>query len=97
MNDETRTKRLPENEELSTAVVKAVAEAVGVDPLHLDARLYDSIDPDGLDQVFRPRGDGTVRTGAQLEFEVAGCEVVVHSEGRIVVTPPARRSSPSSD
>jgi hypothetical protein len=80
--------RFAHGERLGTAVVEAVAEATGIDPLKLDTRLYDVVDPDGLEQVFGKKSDGTIRTGGQLTFELAQCQVTVHSEGRVVATPP---------
>lgn len=86
--DERVIERFPGEGELTTTIVEAVAEATGIDPLKLDTRLYDVVDPDGLEQVFRKRGDGTIRTGGELTFTIAECEVTVYSEGRVVVTPP---------
>ncbi|MFC4360019.1 HalOD1 output domain-containing protein [Halobium salinum] len=80
--------RFAHGERLGTAVVEAVAEATGIDPLKLDTRLYDVVDPDGLEQVFGKKADGAIRTGGRLTFELAECEVTVYSEGRVVVTPP---------
>lgn len=68
---------------LSTSVVEAVATALGTDPLSLDERLYDVLDPDALDRLFEGGGEETgPRT---LSFELANCSVTVHGDGRIVV------------
>jgi hypothetical protein len=68
---------------LSTSVVQAVATALGTDPLSLDERLYDVLDPDALDRLFDGGGEATgPRT---LSFDLAGCSVTVHGDGRIVV------------
>lgn len=73
--------------QLSTSVVLAVANALGCDPLALGERLYDVLDPDALDRLF---GDGTPADGTRrLAFELAGCAVTVHADGRIVVRPDA--------
>jgi len=66
---------------LSTSVVQAVATALGTDPLSLDERLYDVLDPDALDRLF----DGEATRPRTLSFELAGCSVTVHGDGRIVV------------
>ena len=73
------------SEELSERVVESVAEAKGVDPLELGP-LYDSIDPDALNSLFRgsPDGEGAP---AELRFTMAGCEVLVREGGEVVVTP----------
>lgn len=62
----------------SESVIKAVAEAEGCDPLD-SPPLYEVLDPDALDALFR--GCGSCRVG----FEYAGYEVVVRSNGRVVV------------
>lgn len=68
---------------LSTSVVLAVANALETDPLALDERLYDVIDPDALDRLFDAgSGDGGPR---RLSFELAGCSVLVRADGHVVV------------
>jgi len=82
--DEHRTRHDFEGERrLSTSVVQAVATALVTDPLSLDERLYDVLDPDALDRLFETDGEaGGPRT---LSFELAGCAVTVHDDGQIVV------------
>lgn len=70
---------------VSVAVVNAVAEAVGADPTELQARLYDSIDPDALDALFRDKYDGTPRSGGHVTFQLYGYEVTVHSDGGLSI------------
>lgn len=69
-----------ENGSISETVVVAVAEARGVDPTELDPRLYDFVDPDALDSLFRS-DEGSVA------FTMAGCHVTVYGSGRVVVLP----------
>ena len=69
-------------ETVSEAVVNAVADAKGVDPLDLDP-LYDTIAPDALDRLF---GDYPGSGSAELRFELSRCEVVVREAGEVVVT-----------
>ena len=80
MTDTVRT--ITGGETVSEAVVDAVADAKGVDPLDLDP-LYDTVDPDALDSIFR-HASGTA--SAELTFEMAGCEVLVREAGEVVVT-----------
>lgn len=82
---EPTTKTVSSTSDLSTAVIKAVADATGkpFDELPL---LYDVIDPDALDAIFKPRGDGRPRTGIHLTFTMAGCTVSIR-DGVIAVTP----------
>lgn len=41
---------------LSEAVLESVADIEGVDPVDLDYPLYDALDPDALDALFRTGG-----------------------------------------
>ncbi|WP_262175461.1 HalOD1 output domain-containing protein [Haloarcula laminariae] len=75
-------KHVPESEALSHAVVVAVAEENGVDPLDLDERLYDCIDPDALDALFTGGGQDACGT---VQFVMAGCHVEVTAERQLHV------------
>ena len=70
---------IDEYESLSMAVIEAVAEAEDVDPIDLRP-LYDSIDPDALDSLFRFRLDGGVAADAHLAFVYHGYEVSIHDD-----------------
>ena len=61
----------------SLAVVRAVAESEGVDPLYLPP-LYHSVNSGVLDTLFGESGP------AQVEFAYHGHEVEVLGEGRVV-------------
>lgn len=68
-------------ESLSHAVVEAVADAEGTDPLELEP-LYETVDPDALDALFsgidgEPIGEG------EVSFTYHGYEVSVDSEGSV--------------
>lgn len=70
----------------STVVVLAVLDLSGgsVDDLDLN---FDSLDPECLDDLFRPRFDGTPRRGGQVVFEFSGYEVTIDSSGELVLDP----------
>jgi len=74
-----------QEEFIGERVVTAVADANDVDVTDLDVRLYDIVDPDALERLFRPRADGIPRARGQVVFEMAGCTVVVHSDGDVEV------------
>lgn len=61
-------------------VITAVAEAKDIDPLHLEPRLNDIIDPDALVRLFGDRPDGTSRRGGRVSFEMAGCRVTIRQD-----------------
>jgi len=71
---------VPETEPLSHAVVYAVAELNNVDPLDLNERLFDCIDPDALDKLF----SGAGACGA-VQFTMAGCHVEVSADRTVSV------------
>jgi len=64
------------------AVIRAVAEARGVDPLELDP-LHDQIDLDAVDRLF---ASADVPAG-RLTFDVAGCRVRLRADGQVSATP----------
>lgn len=66
----------------SEAVIRAVAEAKGVDPVELDP-LYDRIDLDAVDRLFA----STDVPAGRLTFDVAGCRVRVRADGQVSATP----------
>ncbi|MDS0281008.1 HalOD1 output domain-containing protein [Haloarcula onubensis] len=79
----TSTDRVvPSSEPLSHAVVVAVAARHGVDPLDLDERLYDCIDPDALDTLF---ASGKRDACGTVQFVMAGCHVEVSAGRRVTV------------
>ncbi|WP_135302000.1 HalOD1 output domain-containing protein [Haloarcula amylovorans] len=80
------------SEPLSEAVVYAIAAAKGVDPLDLDERLYDHINPEALDELFR---EPDPEQHAALTFSMAGCRVEIENgEVVVVVSEPEEPSAP---
>lgn len=69
----------------STAVVNAIAEHKGIDPLELDRPLYDVINPDALDSLFSQSTNGGAVTG-RLTFSYGKHTVHVTSDGDVQVT-----------
>ena len=68
---------------VSQRVINAVADAKGVDPLDLDP-MYDTIDPDALDALFRD-GEASL-AGTELRFEYEDCEVRIEGSGEVSIT-----------
>ena len=68
---------------VSEAVVSAVAELTGTDPLSLDP-LYTAVDPDALNALFSD-GSDTDRSN-RVEFTYSGCHVVVTPDGDVRVS-----------
>ncbi|WP_458209601.1 DUF7504 family protein [Haladaptatus sp. NG-SE-30] len=72
---------------LSTTVTVAVADVAGVEPADIPEQLYDVIDPEALDKLFRPREDGARRRGGRLSFSLYGHHVTVRGNGQITIQP----------
>lgn len=69
-----------EDGEVSTTVVTAVADAMGVGATDLEP-LSRRLDPDALDELFR-RDDGDCYVG----FRFNGHDVTVYADGHVVVS-----------
>lgn len=61
---------------VSSAVITAVAEREGVDPIELNQPLYDVIDPDALDALFQ------IESGV-FSFVYYGYRVTVDYSGTV--------------
>lgn len=77
---------------LSSAVVRTVAAAEGVDVTALPP-LFHAIDPDALDALFRagPDGGGETRTSGAVTFSYHGYEVTVDADGSVDLAASAPR------
>ncbi|MFW5974436.1 MAG: HalOD1 output domain-containing protein [Natrialbaceae archaeon] len=70
--------------ELSTSVLMALDEVPGYDVESADRVVFDSIDLEALDNLFRPV-EGAERTG-RVTFPIDGYEVTVTAAGEITIT-----------
>jgi hypothetical protein len=71
---------------LGWTVVSAVASGTETDPTALPP-LYDVVDPDALERLFRRR-DGAIRdSGLRVSFEYGGHDVMVDADGSVFVRP----------
>jgi hypothetical protein len=68
----------------SERVVRKLSEAKGVDEERIEP-LYNSVDPDALDAIFRDLSDGPKRGGGRVEFTHEGCDVTVRADGGVSV------------
>lgn len=68
---------------LSEAIVEALAAVENVEPDELGARLYDSFDPEALDDLYGTAAERSERL--RLAFTVDGYEVVVVDDGDFFV------------
>lgn len=79
--------------ELTTTLAHAISDVTGIDVTDTGFTLNDYVDPDAMDKLFRPKPDGTPRTNGSLNLNVLGCQVVIHSNGQIVITPPRQNTT----
>lgn len=63
---------------LSTAVLQAIADYEGSDPRAVTPPLYESIDPEALDSLFR-------ETSGEVTFEYKDYTITVGSNGTVEV------------
>ena len=71
---------------LGLTVVEAVSAVIDESPAAIEP-LYDVVDPEALDALFRPRSDDTPPLRGAVTFEFGGCEVTVEGTGTVVVVP----------
>ncbi|MDS0257994.1 hypothetical protein NDI56_01070 [Haloarcula sp. S1CR25-12] len=71
---------MKDNVGLERAVVLAVARSEGIEPAALREPLFDALDGDALDRLFRD-------TTGHVTFEYQGYEVTVSSDGDVSLEP----------
>lgn len=74
--------------ELTTTLVHALADVAGVDVTQAEFRLTDYVDPDALNRLFEPPGEGTAQVNGHVGFTVWGNQVTIYHDGQIVIAPP---------
>jgi hypothetical protein len=79
---------------VTTTIVHALASIADTDVSQGEFSLYDSIDPDALDRIFRPKADGTERIGGHVAFTALEHEVYVYANGDVIIYPPETASRP---
>ncbi|WP_458185807.1 HalOD1 output domain-containing protein [Haladaptatus sp. NG-WS-4] len=68
----------------STGVAKALEELTDASA----PSLYDVVNPDSLDALFRPRHDGSPRSSGRVNFDYDGFAVTVDADGSFVIERP---------
>ncbi|WP_340101282.1 HalOD1 output domain-containing protein [Salinibaculum salinum] len=72
-------------ESLSVTIMEAVACAQGTEIENLDQQLFDVVDPDALDRLFRPTDTTTYE--AEVRFVIDDSAVVIRNTGDVFVRP----------
>lgn len=96
MHGDVETHSLPAEQPLSESVVRAIAEAEGIEPERVASRIYDVVDPDALDRLFESPNDQIPREDAQLTFRLDDYEVLIQG-GELVMVRPHDASARFSD
>lgn len=73
---------------MSTTVIHALADVMGRDVTDAGLVLYDYVDPDAIDRLFRDTDQGAPGPAGHIAFAVDGYQITVYSTGHIVITPP---------
>ncbi|KZN25972.1 hypothetical protein A4G99_23875 [Haladaptatus sp. R4] len=81
-----------DTDDTSTRIIRGIDDIVGEDT-DRQTWLYDKVDPDALDAIFKQKHDGTSRTEGKVVFNARGCEIVVQADGDIIIYAPADDSS----
>ncbi len=74
---------------ITTTIVHALASIADTDVSQGEFSLYDSVDPDALEQLFAPKADGSSRSDGHVAFTALEHEVFVYADGDVIVYPPA--------
>lgn len=70
----------------STAVIEAVADYKGVEPMNLEPALFDVIDPDSLDALIGTGESVHAPSDLSVHFTYNECRVDVSSDGTVEVS-----------
>ena len=81
-----------DDEDLSSALISALSEAKGRDVSQDECVLYDSIDPDALDSLFRSGRDGDT---IKIEFATHDAIVVVWRDSKLSIEVQDLESDPN--
>ena len=75
-----------EDESVSAAVVRGVAAVTNTSPTELEP-LFETVDPDALDQLYRTTTGGSGPGDCWVSFSYNDCAVTVDATGEITIEP----------
>ncbi|NHN58439.1 MULTISPECIES: HalOD1 output domain-containing protein [Halorussus] len=84
------------DESVSAAVVRGVAAVTNTAPTELDP-LFETLDPDALDQLYRSTARGPGRGDCWVSFCYNDCAVTVAATGEIAIAPDGVAEPVSAD
>lgn len=74
------------DEPVSAAVVRGVAAVTDAEPTEL-VPLFETLDPDGLDRLYRSTAPDSGRGDCLVSFSYGDCAVTVAASGEITIAP----------
>ncbi|MFW5919919.1 MAG: HalOD1 output domain-containing protein [Halanaeroarchaeum sp.] len=80
-SERTRVFEHSGDDPVEIVVTEALSMVTGVDPVQLDARLYDFVDPDSLERLVRSGGESI-----EVSFRFGEHRVTLFGNDRIAVT-----------
>jgi len=89
IHEATTIVRMADDRSITETVIFAVAEVRDLCASKLEPPLYEVIDGEALRQLLSEDSKQPDFATTRVEFDWAGCTVVVHGTGRVVVTVPA--------
>lgn len=78
--------RVADDERVTQAVLRAIADAEDVDPVDLDTPLNAVVDPEALDALFEPRFGGRPRSTGEITFTYCGYDVSVRDGDHVALS-----------
>ena len=73
------------SESLGTTIIQTMMENAEVDSTAIPVSLYESVDPDALEDLFQPRQEGVPRMNGETTFAFAGHYITVQGDGKITI------------
>lgn len=71
---------------LATTLILGLAAIEDADPVETEP-LYEYVDPEALEALFRARPDGSTQEGIEVRLELPRFDVTIDGTGRIEVVP----------
>lgn len=72
-------------DEMGSAIVTAVARVTDADPMALEDPLYDIVDANQIERVFRSANESSAHGDPHIIFDYHGCSVSVWADRSIVI------------
>ena len=75
---------------VSEKVLEVIAEAEDIDASEIEEPLYEAVNPDGLDAIFKSKDSDATRNQGKVQFPYYGYKVTVTAQGNVKLQNPNR-------